>query len=57
MLKQIIKKVLYTNEANYSNSESYLSISGDVKIKDIRGEIFTDNLFFDLKTDSRYKII
>ena len=40
---------LYANEANYSNSESYLSISGDVKIKDIRGEIFTDNLFFDLK--------
>ena len=39
---------LYANEANYSNSESYLSISGDVKIKDIRGEIFTDNLFFDL---------
>ena len=40
---------LYANEANYSNSESYLSISGNVKIKDIRGEIFTDNLFFDLK--------
>ena len=40
---------LYANEANYSNSESYLSISGDVKIKDIRGEIFADNLFFDLK--------
>ncbi len=40
---------LYANEANYSNSESYLSISGNVKIKDIRGEISTDNLFFDLK--------
>ena len=43
---------LYANEANYSNSESYLSISGDVKIKDIRGEIFTDNLFFDLKNQT-----
>ena len=39
---------LYANEANYSNSESYLSISGNVKIKDIRGEIFADDLFFDL---------
>lgn len=43
---------LYANEANYSNSENYLSISGDVKIKDIRGEIFTDNLFFDLKNQT-----
>ena len=43
---------LYANEANYSNSGSYLSISGDVKIKDIRGEIFTDNLFFDLKNQT-----
>ena len=40
---------LYANEANYSNSKSFLSISGNVKIKDIRGEIITDNLFFDLK--------
>ena len=39
---------LYANEANYSNSKSYLSISGNVKIKDIRGEIFADDLFFDL---------
>ena len=43
---------LYANEANYSNSESFLSISGDVIIKDIRGEIFTDNLFFDLKNQT-----
>ena len=43
---------LFANEANYSNSESYLSISGDVKIKDIRGEIFADNLFFDLKNQT-----
>ena len=43
---------LYANEANYSNSESFLSISGDVKIRDIRGEIFTDNLFFDLKNQT-----
>ena len=40
---------LYANEANYSNSKSFLRISGNVKIKDIRGEIITDNLFFDLK--------
>ena len=43
---------LYANEANYSNSENYLSISGDVKIESIRGEIFTDNLFFDLKNQT-----
>lgn len=39
---------LYANEATYSNSESFLNVSGDVKIKDIRGEIFADDLFFDL---------
>ena len=43
---------LYANEANYSNSGNYLSISGDVKIKDIRGEILADNLFFDLKNQT-----
>ena len=39
---------LYANKATYSNSESFLNVSGDVKIKDIRGEIFADDLFFDL---------
>ena len=39
---------LYAKEATYSNSESFLNISGNVKIKDIRGEIFADDLFFDL---------
>lgn len=43
---------LYANEANYSNSGNYLSISGDVKIKDIRGEILADDLFFDLKNQT-----
>ena len=36
-------------KAEYSNSNSYLSISEKVIVKDIRGKMFADNLFFDLK--------
>ena len=36
-------------KAEYSNSKNYLSISEKVIVKDIRGEMFADKLFFDLK--------
>ena len=40
---------LYAQKAEYSNSESYLSITDDVKVKDIKGTINADKLFFDIK--------
>ena len=40
---------LYAEQAEYSNSKNFLSISKKVKIKDVRGEISADKLFFDLK--------
>ena len=40
---------LYAEQAEYSNSRNFLSISKKVKIKDVRGEISADKLFFDLK--------
>jgi len=39
-------------KAEYSNSNNYLSISEKVIVKDIRGEMFADNLFFDLKKNT-----
>tara|TARA_Y100000591_G_C21756891_1_gene657875 strand:+ start:280 stop:897 length:618 start_codon:yes stop_codon:yes gene_type:complete len=43
------ESVLFAELAEYSNSNNFLKISESVRIKDIRGEIFADNLFFDLK--------
>ena len=40
---------LFAQKAEYSNSESYLIISENVKIKDVKGSIFADKLFFDIK--------
>ena len=40
---------LFANKAEYSNSRSYLSISGRVQIKDLKGTMFADNLLFDIK--------
>ena len=40
---------LYAQKAEYSNSQSYLTISHDVKIKDIKGTIIADKLLFDIK--------
>ncbi len=40
---------LFADEAEYSNSKNFLSISDNVIVKDIRGEISADKLFFDLK--------
>jgi lipopolysaccharide export system protein LptA len=40
---------LYAQKANYSNSNNFLNITEKVIVKDIRGEIYADEIFFDLK--------
>ena len=41
---------LFAEQAEYSNSESYLAIRDKVKIKDVRGTMVADRLLFDIKT-------
>ena len=41
--------VLFAENAEYSNSENFLSISGKVKIEDSKGTMFADKLLFDIK--------
>ena len=41
---------LYAQKAEYSNSESFLIITENVKLKDVKGEIFADKLLFDIKS-------
>ena len=43
------ESMLFADLAEYSNSNNFLKISKRVRIKDTKGEIFADNLFFDLK--------
>ena len=43
------KSVLFAEKAEYSNSQSFLSISDKVKINDIRGSMLADKLLFDIK--------
>ena len=40
---------LFAQKAEYSNLKSFLTISEDVKINDIRGAIVADKLLFDIK--------
>lgn len=40
---------LFAEKAEYSNSKGFLTITENVKIKDIRGTMFADKLFFDIK--------
>jgi hypothetical protein len=40
---------LFSEKAVYSNSESFLTITENVKVEDIRGTIFADKLLFDIK--------
>jgi|TARA_B110000211_G_scaffold217866_1_gene262129 hypothetical protein len=40
---------LFAEKAEYSNSKSYLIISENVKINDIRGTVVADKLLFDIK--------
>jgi len=43
------KSELVANQAEYSNSKSFLSITGKVKVKDVKGTMFADKLLFDIK--------
>ena len=41
--------VLFAQRAEYSNANSFLTITEDVKINDIKGTMFADKLLFDIK--------
>ena len=43
---------LFAQKAEYSNSENYLKLTQDVHIMDIKGEMFADELFFDIKKNT-----
>ena len=43
------KSQLFAEKAEYSNSKNYLIISKNVKVKDVRGSVFADELIFDIK--------
>jgi len=43
-----LQSQLFAKKANYSNTESYLSISENVRINDIRGNMIADKLLFDI---------
>ena len=43
---------LFAQKAEYSNLKSYLTISEEVKINDIRGTIVADKLLFDIKKET-----
>ena len=40
---------LLANEAEYSNSLGFLTISDNVRVDDARGNLIADKLFFDIK--------
>ena len=46
------KSKLFAQKAEYSNSESYLTVYENVKILDTRGTMAADKLFFDMKNDT-----
>ena len=49
-LKAIYEETeLFADNAEYSNSKSFLTITNNVRIKDIRGTMFADKLLFDIK--------
>ena len=43
---------LYAGKASYINSKSFLTISDNVKIKDIKGSIVADRFLFDIKNQT-----
>ena len=43
---------LFSQKAEYSNSNNFLSITEDVTILDVRGKILADKIFFDLKKNT-----
>ena len=42
------ESTLFAQKANFSNSKNYLNITENVVVKDPRGEILADKIFFDL---------
>jgi len=40
---------LYAQKAEYNNTKNYLKLTEDVHIHSIKGEMFADELFFDIK--------
>ena len=48
-IRDSLKSILFAEEAEYSNSQSLLTISDKVRIKDKRGNLKADKLSFDLK--------
>ncbi len=45
---EYLKSKLFAENAEYSNSKSYLSISEKVRINDIQGNLIADKLLFDI---------
>ena len=43
------ESTLFAQKANFSNSNNYLNITENVVVKDPRGEMLADKIFFDLK--------
>ena len=43
---------LIAEKAEYSNSNSFIAISENVKVKDIQGNLLADKLYFDLKSQT-----
>ena len=46
------KSKLFAQKAEYSNSKSFLVVSEDVIVEDIRGTVFADRLIFDIKKNT-----
>ena len=49
VLGNYLNSKLFAQNANYSNSKGYISVSNDVKIIDPKGTIFAKKLLFDTK--------
>ena len=43
---------LFAQEAEYSNSKNFITITKDVKINDPKGNLFADKLLFDIKNQN-----
>ena len=43
------ENIMNSENANYSNSESFLTITNNVKLNGIKGDLFADKLLFDIK--------
>tara|TARA_X000000950_G_scaffold108357_1_gene136657 strand:- start:395 stop:1015 length:621 start_codon:yes stop_codon:yes gene_type:complete len=43
------ENTMNSENANYSNSESFLTITNNVKLNGIKGDLFADKLLFDIK--------